>query len=123
MHYELAEKYNEGITSLRGAGVFVEEEVRSFFESKINDTLDVIQHKKDQLCRIAVKERFAFQPKLIVEGDKLLWDRGYGFVGRKDNVFKLKVRMSFQAIFRLVFTLLTKIMPNNLRRHYRRKVQ
>ncbi len=51
--YELAEKYNEGITSLRGAGVFVEEEVRSFFESRISDIIDVIQHKKDVLQTIA----------------------------------------------------------------------
>ena len=51
--YELAEKYNEGITSIRGAGVFVEEEIRSFFESKIDDTLDEIKNKKDILQTIA----------------------------------------------------------------------
>ena len=66
--YELAEKYNEGITSLRGAGVFVEEEVRSFFESKINDTLDVIQHKKDVLQTIAeAKAKMSEAEKIEVE--------------------------------------------------------
>ena len=66
--YELAEKYNEGITSLRGAGVFVEEEVRSFFESKINDTLDVIQHKKDVLQTIAeAKAKMGEAEKIEVE--------------------------------------------------------
>ena len=58
---------------------------------KIRIYADDIEYAGYQLCRIAVREKFAFQPKLIVEGDKLLWDRGYGFVGRKDNVFKLKV--------------------------------
>ncbi len=32
--YELAEIFNDGITVLRGVGVFVEEEVRSFLKEK-----------------------------------------------------------------------------------------
>ena len=55
--YELALKFNEGITGLRGAGVFVEKEVQSFFDSKINDTLDEIQRKKDVMQKIMLKLR------------------------------------------------------------------
>ena len=58
---------------------------------KIKTYLDDGEYANYQLCKIALKERFAFQPKLVVEGDKLLWDRGYGFVGRKDTVIKLKI--------------------------------
>lgn len=58
---------------------------------KISVYIDDDEHASYQLAKIAVKERFAFHPKLIIEEDKLLWDRGYGFVGRKDTVFKLKI--------------------------------
>lgn len=60
-------------------------------ELKIVAYVDDDVYASYHLAKIAVKERFAFQPKLIVEEDKLLWDRGYGFVGRKDTVFKLKI--------------------------------
>lgn len=58
---------------------------------KISVYIDDAEYASYQLAKIAVKERFAFHPKLIIEEDKLLWDRGYGFVGRKDTVFKLKI--------------------------------
>ena len=60
-------------------------------ELKIRVYLDDVEYVSYQLGKIAVKERFAFPPKLKVENDKLLWDRGYGFVGRKDTIFKLKI--------------------------------
>ena len=58
---------------------------------KLRAYIDNAEYTSYQLAKIAVKERFAFQPKLIIEDDKLLWDRGYGFVGRKNTVFKLKI--------------------------------
>ncbi len=58
---------------------------------KIIVYVDEAVYASYQLAKIAVKERFAFQPKLIFENGKLLWDRGYGFIGRKDATFKLKI--------------------------------
>lgn len=44
-----------------------------------------------RIAKIAIKERFLYQPKLILKDTFLKWDRGYGFVGRKDATFNLTI--------------------------------
>lgn len=89
--YELAEKFNEGITGLRGAGVFVEEEVQSFFENKINDTLDEIQHKKDVLQKIADAKA------KIDEAEEMKSENVKSFLEAMDQVNIIEIPMSVRV--------------------------
>ena len=43
------------------------------------------------LGKIAVKEQFVEKPVLTMEGEKLFWDRGYGFIGDETGAFKLTI--------------------------------
>lgn len=58
---------------------------------KVCILVDGTVYARYRLASIAVKERFSFQPKLVYESECLRWDRGYGFVGRKDATFNVAI--------------------------------
>ena len=89
--YELAEKYNEGLTGLRGVGVFVEEEVQSFFESKINDALDESKRKKEVLQTIAEAKA------KIVEAEELEAENVKSFLESMDQISIFELPMSVRV--------------------------
>ncbi len=53
--------------------------------------IDGTMYARYRLASIAIKERFITQPKLVFENGYLKWDRGYGFVGRKDASFNVSI--------------------------------
>lgn len=60
-------------------------------EAKIVVSIGGAVYANYRIAQIAIKERFLYQPKLILDGTCLKWDRGYGFVGRKDSIFSVTV--------------------------------
>lgn len=57
----------------------------------VNIIIDGTVYTRYLLAQIAIKERFIYQPKISFENGCLGWDRGYGFVGRKDASFSLTI--------------------------------
>lgn len=64
---------------------------KSNVELKVNLVIDGTSYANYRLAQIAVKERFAAQPKLTYENDCLMWDKGFGFVGRKNATFSVVI--------------------------------
>ena len=64
--YDLIIQYNEGIRSLRGAGVFVEEEIEEFLSARIETTIIELNERDAALA--ALNEAKA---KLEAEGAKV----------------------------------------------------
>ena len=89
--YELAEKYNEGLTGLRGVGVFAEKEVQSFFESNINDVLDENKHKKEVLQTIAEAKA------KMVESEELEAENVKSFLESMDQISIFELPMSVRV--------------------------
>ena len=73
------------------------------FILKVIAYVDDVKYASYKLGNIVVEEQFSFQPKIKVENDKLLWDRGYGFIGRNDTVFKIRIssEKGYSEIFNL----------------------